>query len=595
MNKKIISLILGLLLVCPFASVSAADNPVAYNGERITFEVTLPAPAGTPVMILIAKPGVTKADLLDNDSEHPLTAAGLMALVDYVGFTTLTDDVKNLSASILISSSLGNGICDVYVACEDTPLTKIGYFDNLNQGVVRDLVEDFNDTALADYHTLFTEENVLILGKINAEVEAYQSLSSKNSFYAYLHGCRPFVDNSATGQSATDSLVQHFNAGIAYGVLGETNGISNVLSVLTNETYNGAGKAWNLDFSEGSLFNRLTTQEQKDRVLGVIDNGAYASAATLEAEFNTQVAISYFLESKNALTVESAISAYNDAYYHLDQTPMQRADFTEYHKGLVYNAMVLGKSSVSNVATLQALYQQSLAPVLESLNSAGSDDDDDDYFGGRGGGGGGSFGGGGIKMPTEDTTPVPVAPTFFTDVPKTHWAYDSIKTLYDKKIISGKSAESFAPESPVTREEFAKIMALFMEFSQPETAVAFADVAEGSWYQSYISAVAGAGLMQGQGNNAFGVGKTLTREDAAVILARALSAKGITLTEGELQFSDTNAVSEYALSAVKAMTASGLIQGNTENMFLPRHNISRAEACALLSRVYVMIGGIAND
>ena len=83
--------------------------------------------------------------------------------------------------------------------------------------------------------------------------------------------------------------------------------------------------------------------------------------------------------------------------------------------------------------------------------------------------GGGGGGGAGIKVPVATQTPEikdePVTtPTIesstFTDIADTHWAYNAIKRLADKKIINGVGDNKFEPDLTVTREEFIKMLLL---------------------------------------------------------------------------------------------------------------------------------------
>ena len=47
----------------------------------------------------------------------------------------------------------------------------------------------------------------------------------------------------------------------------------------------------------------------------------------------------------------------------------------------------------------------------------------------------------------------------FTDVTSDHWVYAALKQLAARHIVNGVSEEEFAPEDPMTRAEFAVLLA----------------------------------------------------------------------------------------------------------------------------------------
>ncbi|WP_442916614.1 S-layer homology domain-containing protein, partial [Lutispora sp.] len=51
-------------------------------------------------------------------------------------------------------------------------------------------------------------------------------------------------------------------------------------------------------------------------------------------------------------------------------------------------------------------------------------------------------------------------------------------------------------------------------------------------------------------------------------------------------FSDEGNISSYAGAAVKSIASSGIMRGKGNNKFAPKDNATRAEAAALLHRIY---------
>ena len=102
----------------------------------------------------------------------------------------------------------------------------------------------------------------------------------------------------------------------------------------------------------------------------------------------------------------------------------------------------------------------------------------------------------------------------FTDLNPVPWAYKSISVLYEKGIISGKSADSFCPNDTVTREEFVKMLVCAAGFENFITeGNAFADAEQGAWYTKYINIAYEKNICRGIEDGVFGVGRTIKRED----------------------------------------------------------------------------------
>ena len=124
---------------------------------------------------------------------------------------------------------------------------------------------------------------------------------------------------------------------------------------------------------------------------------------------------------------------------------------------------------------------------------------------------------------TPTATPKPVG--FFTDVPTTHWAYNSIKVM------------------------------------------------------------ASVGIIQGFGDGTFHPDEYISRQDAAVLVDRILLALGTPLyVEGVGSVTDASTISTYAQVAVLLLVKNGIITGYPDGSFRPRNTITRAEVVAMMKR-----------
>jgi len=208
------------------------------------------------------------------------------------------------------------------------------------------------------------------------------------------------------------------------------------------------------------------------------------------------------------------------------------------------------------------------------------------------GGGGGGGGGGTTVIIGDHTTAVP--PTTqkpvtdikpeqkgFNDVSDTHYAFDAINSLVNKGILSGVGNDKFEPDREVKREEFAHMLCKAFNFAS-NAEVAFEDVPEDAWYYDSIKACFGAGIVKGADESHFGVGLSLTRQDACVMIYRIIADKA---QYSSSQYADRAAVAEYAVEAVDALSAMQVINGMGNNCFEPTTTLTRAQAATIIYKV----------
>lgn len=209
----------------------------------------------------------------------------------------------------------------------------------------------------------------------------------------------------------------------------------------------------------------------------------------------------------------------------------------------------------------------------------------------------GGGGGGGSSSVSYQTTPNPSNGTQqnnnqqsgFSDIDGAEWARDSIEYLVSIGAVSGRSESEFAPNESITREEFVKILVSALNISA-EGEASFADMAESAWYKPYVAAAVNSGVVVGIGDNLFGVGTAITRQDAAVMIMRALKYKEVPVTEvSESGFDDDGDIADYAASPVASLAAAKVISGTPEGKFLPYNPITRAETAKLIHYVLVLM------
>ena len=188
-----------------------------------------------------------------------------------------------------------------------------------------------------------------------------------------------------------------------------------------------------------------------------------------------------------------------------------------------------------------------------------------------------------VKLPItveEDTTviPPPAEEPVLTDIDG-HRAKDSIEHLIEMGAISGYPDNTFRPDNPITRAEFATVLVKAMGLPVAGSKV-FADT-ESHWAKEAISTAYAAGIISGYNEQSFGPDDLITREQMAVMVAKAA---GLTGAAPELEYTDSQQISAWAREFVARAAAEKLISGYPDNTFRPADNATRAEAVTVISR-----------
>ncbi len=166
-------------------------------------------------------------------------------------------------------------------------------------------------------------------------------------------------------------------------------------------------------------------------------------------------------------------------------------------------------------------------------------------------------------------------------------AQTQIEEMVKLGFISGYTDGSFHPASGVTRAEFLSILIRILQSTKEaslQTGNVFSDTAS-HWAKDSISTAVALGIAGGYGGNRFGPNDSVTREQIAVMLTKAVSGAASAMPA----FSDTAKISSWAVSAVAYGAQQGWISGYSDGSFGPQKTASRAEVCVMLLRFYQSI------
>lgn len=109
----------------------------------------------------------------------------------------------------------------------------------------------------------------------------------------------------------------------------------------------------------------------------------------------------------------------------------------------------------------------------------------------------------------------------YSNVPDDYWANTAISTMTGLGIVQGCSTDTFDPNAPTTRAQFAAICARFDTGESSDTQ-AFSDI-DGHWAEQYIARATELGWIKGFEDGTFRPDSYITRAEAITMINRVLN------------------------------------------------------------------------
>lgn len=144
-----------------------------------------------------------------------------------------------------------------------------------------------------------------------------------------------------------------------------------------------------------------------------------------------------------------------------------------------------------------------------------------------------------------------------------HYAEDSIKELFKEGIITGYVDGSFKPEKEISRAEFMAIVNRAFNFNE-EAEIDFADVKEGKWHYEHVARAVKAGYIKGFTDGTMRPTANISRQEAAVVIARILDLEKGADTMVLSDLKDTDKIQEWGAKGIAAIISKGYISVNKE-------------------------------
>jgi hypothetical protein len=200
----------------------------------------------------------------------------------------------------------------------------------------------------------------------------------------------------------------------------------------------------------------------------------------------------------------------------------------------------------------------------------------------------------------------------FSDIIKHPFARDALETLYAKGIMNDAPGNGFGTELKINRGEFATMIVKALDLpinagpyrdnnerDPAEPTFRDVDPSDDDWdYEyKYIETAARAGIIRGKDTRSFYPEDSLTREEAAVIIARAMNLKLGTPEAAKLalgkMYTDAQLMDHYTTPSVLAVSKAKIMTGEANDpsakkptyRFNPKGDLTRAEMAVITLRI----------
>ena len=180
----------------------------------------------------------------------------------------------------------------------------------------------------------------------------------------------------------------------------------------------------------------------------------------------------------------------------------------------------------------------------------------------------------------------------FADVPEDEWYTDAIYGVADLGIMTGYEGHKlFGTMDNLSRAQFVTI--LYRQADEPEvtTSGSFVDIPADAWYADAVEWAKAEGIITGdKGGKYFGPADDITREQLLTMIWRRSGGR---IVDYALNFKDVDAVSNWALEAIRWAASRNILEGK-DGYIDPQGLTKRCECAAMIYRRINSIGYDAN-
>ena len=185
-----------------------------------------------------------------------------------------------------------------------------------------------------------------------------------------------------------------------------------------------------------------------------------------------------------------------------------------------------------------------------------------------------------------DPTPDPIISTLAPHVnTASSWAHNSINNAFSHGLIPQNLQSQYTQAT--TRAEFTAFAVALYETVTGRTITARASFNDTT--DINVQKMGGLGVVSGVGNGNFAPNATITRQEAAAMLARLAYAIGQPLPQSAPTFADNANIATWAVDRVGQVQASGIMSGVGNNNFDPLGIYTREQSIATIFRLFELL------
>ena len=172
-----------------------------------------------------------------------------------------------------------------------------------------------------------------------------------------------------------------------------------------------------------------------------------------------------------------------------------------------------------------------------------------------------------------------VEDTGFSDVDADAWYAEAVMYCREHNLMAGIGNDQFAPESNLTRAQFATVLYRIEGTPAVTGTDAFTDTPDGAWYSDAVLWVSQQNLISGYGGGLFGPNDPVSREQMTTILWRYAGSPAV---DGTSDYTDETSIASYAAAAVDWASVNNIVMPASTGVFAPKSEASRAHIAAAL-------------
>lgn len=553
MKKHILTCVILILSMCSYAVLAGAADSISTSYDYSTHSLKVSGSIGSKAY---AGVGLTIG------AESDVTSDGVVLAKPFsddskpqFSYVTATGGGGVFSEEIKLPASLTSDSYYVFATSGTTEIYDKVIIYTVDD--VNDILSKFNDSSLSVSQLeayLKTDRKIENIGYVYEKVEKYIGII-----------CSHASANRPSSGYTYDTLTSAINLCIASQKLEDNESVDSVMREYSS--------VFGCEYAQWTSLDEDIRSEIADILAStdLLSDGA-ADFDELVALAKLRIAADSGIWAQLRAAVEENAAALgislSGSYLYLSDT----------EKPQVFQKLITPMKTVTSASDAAAQFGSAVSAVASSSSSQSSSPISSSKHSSSGVVGG---------SPVSAESSVS-APSYgnYSDI-QSHFCRDAVVNLSALGIINGYPDSTFRPDASVTRAEFSKMIASAFGFTA-DSGTTFDDVSSFDWYYDCINALSSKAILLGDGRM-FRPNEQITRQDAAVVVARALRFLGKSYN-GAAEFSDSAQISDYALDDIASMSAAGVIVGSN-NCFYPTNAITRGEAAVMIERAYNIVKG----